>query len=470
MVEKIAQQRSFLSKVRESLGLQGKILEELNIEFAHFMNKLRETDERIRDQASDLKEAAKNSISFVRHRDYLSAAANISSFHERVRRIAAELQHFNSTVDLRHYSFLLQQMSDEDKHKLFQYNPSADIKLADLTASNSAIKKALIKQAGLSDWWMQKEAAGWWFYPSTPGDDAARRGTAAKALEKRFKVKFLAELKKATTAMTERTYKFYRYLLSTFKKLGWAVATRKIDKYMLIAQDFIKNFEIYHKAFLDYYTKQITPIKEQQEKVLAEERTKEEAEKKSMEGHFQARAPQRSGPAADIGLEGKSGPYVKEHQPLPIPANEEGPIGSHMPPPRVEPVSIEPIKNTIEKNYPIDLIKQKEKLMYEQPQLDDLMQNLRDRKANEFLNTIQKLASDDNVDGMIAEILSQSEQLEEVNAEQSLQLLAIAEGMIEEYKTAGIMDFFKGKTDEKQSTKEPQQEDKKPLPFVLTPR
>src|SRR5258706_11646075 len=147
MSDKFAQERGILNKLRENINLSGKMLEKISPSFQETMDRLRETDEGIRQQAEGLKDLVRAGKSLVSRRDYLSAAINFSAFHERCRTIASMLEKFKSSVNLKHYKFLLDQFDDEQKEQLFGYDPNK--KLAADTSS------ALIKDAGLSDWWFK---------------------------------------------------------------------------------------------------------------------------------------------------------------------------------------------------------------------------------------------------------------------------------------------------------------------------
>jgi hypothetical protein len=87
---------------------------------------------------------------------------------------------------------------------------------------------------------------------------------------------------------------------------------------------------------------------------------------------------------------------------------------------------------------------------------------LTNKKSNEdFINMLEKYASDDNTELFVSEVLKYSEELENTNPENSLKLLAIAEGIIEDYKTAGIFDLFK-----KEDKPAPAAQEKQPDPLA----
>ena len=81
-----------------------------------------------------------------------------------------------------------------------------------------------------------------------------------------------------------------------------------------------------------------------------------------------------------------------------------------------------------------------------------------------FIADITKFAASNDSQGLLIEILKQSEYLEETDKTKSLQLLAIAEGLVEEMTvSAGIFDKIRGVSDVLRG-KEKEQE-KQPVPF-----
>lgn len=423
-MDKVAQERTFFSKVRDTLNFSGRILEELNIEFATVMQTLRETDADIRENAFDLKQLATNSIKLVRARHYLDTAVNIAAFHERCRVIAAKLERFQKSVDLRHYSYLLEQLPDSEKKKLFDYNPNAEIKLKDAEATDYS--DILIKQAGLTDWLFQAENT----------EPNSQQNTAMKALENRFKVSFIKKLKTQSLDMTEKTYQFYKYLISTFKKLGWAVATRKIDKYIEISNELISKFAEYHKSFTRYYEANIVPLKNEQERVQKVKddarKAKEDAilaaEQDAKQKEHQAVEDQKARVQRDLDIynERQKAEQAKSEPPQTSPfAQTVMAPTAHPAPAAEEQMNYKQAPDEIvqsEENMPIDLKSKTKKA-----------KNLRDRAANDlFINTIEKLAFENKVSELVAAILDHSQSLEEVDADKSLQLLSVAEGLVAE--------------------------------------
>src|SRR5258708_6824859 len=243
-MDKLAQERGLLNKLREKVDVSGRLLESVSPEFGKTMSRLRHADEKIRSYAEQLRALVRQAKSDVRRRDYLSAAAAMSAFHERCRYIAAELERFRNSIDMKHYKMLLDQFDDEQKEQLFGYDPVKDIKLEEAPkedADDGIVIASLQKQAGLSDWW---------FKITDPLADVVhnltdQRAKAMKALEKRFSVSFLRDLKKNSITIVNNSEKFLHFLLAIFKKLATALATRNLNHYTEDAKKFIEKFAEY---------------------------------------------------------------------------------------------------------------------------------------------------------------------------------------------------------------------------------
>jgi len=417
-MDKLAQDRGIFNKIREKTNITGRILESLNPEFQEMMEKLRATDEKIRGHAAEVKTAVRGAKSFTNRRDYLSAAGSMSAFHERCRWIAHELQKFISGVDLKHYKFLLDQFDDEQKQQLFGYDPNYEIKPDDEMSAADAkvVNAALKKRAGLSDWW---------FKVTDPIEDAAhnlttQRGIAMRALEKRFSISFLKELKANTQIMVARTQKFLQILLATFKRLATALAKRNVDQYVEAAKSFISKFANYHAQFIKYYEKSIVPLKTQHEKILAEQ---QDLKTKSDEKAQQLAGQPPAAPAVQK-------PFVPPAQPVAVQdrrrPGEPVPMGS-----KEQPFQ-QNLRDLLGKDFDEWAAKPKGPIA-------PTPLKVAPRKADAFISQLEKTS---NPKSLLLEILAYSGEIEDINPDASLRLLAIAEGIAEDYKTAGIFDFI----------------------------
>lgn len=423
-MDKLAQERGVLNRLREKANITGRILESLNPEFQEMMDKLRATDEQIRERATDVKSNIRAAKSYLNRRDYLSAASNISAFHEKCRYVVALLDKFIKGVDLKHYKFLLDQFDDEQKEQLFGYDPNKSINVEEDTApvSDHIVTAALTKQAGVSDWW---------FKMTDPIADLAHnltqdRAIAMRALEKRFSIAFLKDLKLNTATMVTRAQRFLSILITSLKRLATALAKRNIDQYVSTAKNLIAKFAGFHQQFMKYYNASIVPLKDQHEKLQEEKRKVEEAKSREME---EAAAKARGEPAP------ATTPIEQKQFTMPLPPAGRVPVIDRRRPTGT-PV---PISTTPEKGFSENL---RDALSKEPTEdVEETPIPLTKRKA-EFISRIEKIADPKD---LMLEILDFSEDIEKESIDDSLRLIAIAEGIAEDYKTAGIFDFMSKK-------------------------
>lgn len=440
-MEKLSQERGLLNKLREKTNITGKILESLNPEFQEMMERLRSTDERIREHAAQVKELTRGAKSLLNRRDYLSSAASISAFHERCRYISAELQKFISSVDMKHYKFLLDQFDDEQKEQLFGYDPNKEIKFDEENAADDKVVTAsLRKEAGLSDWW---------FKMTDPIADVAHnltnsKGVAMRALEKRFSISFLKELKVNSQVMVIKTQKFSQFLLAVLKKLATFLAKRNVDQYVALAKTFISKFTGYHDSFVKFYQKSIVPLKDQHQKVIEDQRKAEELHSKKIEEDAARQREQAT------------------------PQNQNQNVNKNLYDAFVSPNSSgvnkpAPVSQTKNVDTAEGLANLRDMLGDDEEEKDNLAFDLnKKQKAAYFISKIEKYASNDEPKSLLNAILAYSEEMEKYDTNASLKLLAVAEGMVEDYKTAGIFDFLKKDKEEVEKPKEENLPD--PLP------
>ena len=406
-------ERGFFNKVREETNFSGKLLEKLNPEFREWMSKLRKTDEWIRSQASSIKEDVLSSKSSFKSSDYLLAANQLSDFHESARSIAFALDKFKDGVNLEHYKFLLDQMDSTNKEKLFNYNPEGNPRTA------SYIKKTLIKNSGLMEW-----------FSDNTRDNQANRGKAMKALEKRFSVGFLRNLRNGTEELITISENFYKYLISIFKKLGTALATRNIQNYIDHSNEFINKFALYHKSFVEFHKANITPLKKQYEALQEQARQKEEDEAKKVPP-FPAQISES--PAAQVSQSPSQ------------PSRED--LFARIPKSPMHPDMVDelgPTMNINKQNQPnvnrptpqeqIDVLNKLKPADETEVDLTSPFNLVNKKSHQDFITVITKLAETNQPKKLVDQILSYSEFLEEENPDESLKLLAVAEGLVEDLK------------------------------------
>jgi hypothetical protein len=420
MIDKTAQERGLYHKLREKTNITGKILESLNPEFSAMLDRLRAADEKVREYAQDTKPAIRSINSFVRQRDYLSAATQMAAFHERCRYLVAELERFKKSVNLKHYQFLLDQFDDTSKEQLFGYNPDAELKLDEGAVDD------LTATAGLKDMWFKFTDP----LEDTISNLTKKKNVAMRALEKRFSISFLKDLKKDSIAMAERSTRFASIMLTTLKRLAAARAIRHVDDYIKLSDDLIRRFNEYHKMFIAYYNKDIVPLKQQHEEILAQKKREDEA-KETERARPGLEQQQQMLQALEVEDQ-------KKQQALPNRAEQMKQIEMQ------RKKTLEGLDSIHEpENEPIDLVNIKNEPI-----------NIPNINAD-FIAKIEKAATEHNAQALVVEILNASAALEDTNSQESLKLLAIAEGIIEDYKTAGILDMLRGKKPEAEVKKEP---------------
>ncbi len=264
MDHKFAQQRSLPSKVLEKVNLPGRALEKWSPEVEEIMDRMRETDEKIREHAGELRNFVRWAKSYTRTRDYLNAALSMTAFHERIRIIADLLNKFVKSIDLKHYKFMLDQFEGTNKDQLFQYDPS---KLAEACAQYDL----LIKEAGAYDWAKHK-----FLDVSTYLSDVSRnlltgKGHARRLMEKRFPSSVIKDMKRETGSMVANSERMLSFLLSIFNELESGVSRRNINRYKKFADLFIRRSNDYHKQFTAYYNKVVLPLKQKSQEIAEEE-------------------------------------------------------------------------------------------------------------------------------------------------------------------------------------------------------
>jgi hypothetical protein len=420
-MNKLAQERGILNKLREEINLSGKALERINPEFEEVMNRLRSTDGRIRGYAEDLKSSVRNANSLYRRRDYLAAAKNIAGFHERCRYIAAELNKFSKSINMKHYQFLLDQFDDEQKQELFGYDPSKEISLDDESSVNDmpAVIASLQKSAGPVDWYHKVRDP----IADLAHNLTSERGRAMRAFEKRFSIGFLKSLKTNTERMVQATIRFLSFLLSKFKRLSSALATRNVGDYKKNADEFVEKFARFDAIFKDYHVKHIVPLKEQyavmqQAAAVAAQKVEEEKSRQLEEAAAKERS-QGQNVTMPGGVPLQSGPPASSatNPVLPVPSQKE------------------------------------------QGKVLDKLEEKPFSSHQDFIERIELLAYKNDPKVLVNEILKYSAKIEDENIEDSLKLLAIAEGIIE--KAAAEWDAWE----------KPQDQPKpKPEPKVTKPR
>lgn len=497
MQNKTAQQLKKRHKARRLVNPTGAALSALNPAFKKVIRQMDKVDKKVRSEAEDINYYIGMAKSFYRRKDYLSSATYLTKIHEKIKSIHHQLNAFNGDISQSNRKFLLRQFKNRDKKQLFEYDPEK--KLEDVQLVNDG--SALISTAGVvKDWWR------------TPGrfSDIAhnltdRRSRSMRAMESNFSDAFLSKLKEDTEEILIKTNDLYKNLLNNFHNMGSAWATRNVGAYLKEVSDINSLYKPYHTKYVKYYKDNIAPMKEEQEKIDAEEKTAlQEARKKSLENgaFYKEKDPFEAIQEPPSTLDGQTvvsplGPDTQEtdlayqntqrplhSQPsfrgfksdaLPAP---ESPITQKSPVfkdektmPSMQAIPQSSIRERTNRHYPPPhsaFPKVPTQKAFPAPpanppslngpftfngppgknysDIDHLMEyDLTKRKANEdFINRIEKLSSEDEI---IKEILAYSEEVEKYSEEESLKLLSVAEGMLE--KKAGIFDTIKKKLNPK---------------------
>lgn len=263
-MQKTAQKRSLLNKLREMTNVSGIATEKFfNPEFQELMDRLRDqTDDPVRaivsgesignasapDDAISLKELLKGIKSNINRREYMTAVASLSRFYHKMHDVVDLLKKFNSNVDKIHEKFLFEGLDEDNKRHL------RDLKKR-LSAYDQYRDTAFVKEANILD-----------FFTNI----ATERGRALAAWEKRYP-KQLSKLKKDTATTLQQAEKLLSTTLSALKEMATARATRNPDNYIKIANDkIIKSFETFDRNFKEYYNSNVKGFLEKQQFTMPE--------------------------------------------------------------------------------------------------------------------------------------------------------------------------------------------------------
>lgn len=250
-MDKIAQRRGILNKLREMTNISGIAAEKFfNPQFESVMNGLRIADSNIRsivsgkvleggDPGADntsMKQLLQSAKSNLNRREFMRAVAELGRFHKKLNEIKSEIDNMGSVVDSVHHDFLFQDLGDEHKQELES--------LRNRWAAERA--EALRKEAGIRD-----SAIGDFFHNLT-----SDRGRALAFYEKRYP-KQVGKLKKDTNSLLARSQVLLTQILSLLKEMATARATRNVDSYVRSGEKLKRNFEGYDKNFQTYYNENV---------------------------------------------------------------------------------------------------------------------------------------------------------------------------------------------------------------------
>jgi len=316
-MEKTAQKRRRRETWRESADIFGRGAESLSPTFRAIMEKLRETDDNIRETLLEsdprLKDVLKGARSNYNRREYMSAVANLVSFHNKIERVVNQLKGLTFAVDEAHHEFIFKDLPTETVKEL----RSLKEKFEDKKAFRQTNLK---KEAGLADLW----------YILTE-----ERPKALKGWEKRYPAK-MKQLKIQTGSLLNKSDQLFSVLLQSLLEMSKARAGRSLDKYLKASEKLVGKFNDYNTEFKKYYQEN---IKNFLEKLVAqEEAKKQETEKQDMPSGKQVKTEDTGLENKEVATESRMGPPTPVEVPS-LPKPSSAPSTSTMAPPSARPIS-----------------------------------------------------------------------------------------------------------------------------------
>lgn len=259
-MQRTAQKRSFLNKLREMTDVGGKATEKyFNPEFKEVMDQLREVDDGVRaiaageqvgeasapSDAVSLKDLLKSVKSNLNRREYMKAVADLGRFHKKVFDIVHLLSLFKSNVDKVHEKFLFQDLDEDSKKHLQSFKDRWPGKAA-------SFSPYFIKEANILD-----------FFTNI----ATERGRALASWEKRYPNK-VKKLKNDSNLILTGSEKLLGVILSGLKDMAKARSVRNPDNWIVGADKISNAFRIYdegNNGFKKFYQDNVKDFLEKQE-------------------------------------------------------------------------------------------------------------------------------------------------------------------------------------------------------------
>ena len=246
-MDKIAQKRSVLNKLREMTNISGKAAESFfNPQFQKVMEDLREKDDNIRsivagevigngDPGNDpiaFKTLLKTSKTNLNRREYMSATADLGRFHKKVSDIVNLIDSLNNSINEVHHEFLFKDLDDEKKQHLQNLK----------TRWARSQKIEMLKEAsGIMD-----------FFHNI----MSNRGRALGLYEKRYP-KQVAKLKKDASLLQSKSEALLAIILTTLKEMASARATRNPEQYIKSAEKIKRAYQNYDGIFKEFYNSNV---------------------------------------------------------------------------------------------------------------------------------------------------------------------------------------------------------------------
>lgn len=239
-MDKTAQKRHSVG-LREKVDIFGRGAEALSPTFAALMQKLRDTDDKIRDSLLDddvrLKDLLKSAKKKFNLREYMQAVADLSTFHEKLENVVDILRVLEFDVDTAHHEFIGNDLPEDTLEKLRRTQERIKAK----KTKKAAVKVWIQKQAGILDLWgllntdREKGLRGW---------------------EKRYPTK-MRQLKSQTASLINKSESLFSTLLVSLKEMSSARGARNLDRYLKAAKKITDTFNNYNTQYEKYYEENI---------------------------------------------------------------------------------------------------------------------------------------------------------------------------------------------------------------------
>lgn len=256
-MDKTAQERSILNKLREKVNMPASYLDKFfKPELDRVMGELKQLDDYVRSEltgtkigtapaptdAASAKDLLKEARTSLNRREYMTGIADLGRFHKKMYDISKRIEKFVIDVNKIHHKFLFEGVDDKKIQQLRSH-------------MNQSLKKAsleeeyFIKEAGIMDF----------FY-----NIGTKRGRALAAWEKKYgKQGDIKKLIDGAKPVMDAAQALLDSTLGNLKAMATARATRRPDEYMDIANRVVAEFNKFDsgdKGFRNYYNTAIAPM------------------------------------------------------------------------------------------------------------------------------------------------------------------------------------------------------------------